>query len=257
MAFNDLQDSVHQAVDIGFGLADLLGSLFGMSAEQRLQYKRTIHTLDSNGSQIQLSLNDQNQPMLSCTGPSTTFAVVVPSTTQTQTLGNVPPGQVATNPIVLQGGTQILFQDFPDFTKGMLTATQVDTTQTPGPSGQAVAAATMCNFTTADQVPLISQPDPNSGASTPVVSLSVGSNSFTVYNDDPNNPYMFAATITTTSPNQTFTLSNGVGASGQAETPFPGNIGSAVIAQMTLVLSAVPQGSYTLPLTAGAIPLSS
>ena len=109
------QDDVHQAVDIGFGIADLLGSIFGGFDDA----KQVLHTDASGSSLVTLSLNGDTQPVISCTGPSTTYAVVVPTTTQAQ---NAPiDGDVTAQPLIVEGGQQILFDNFPSFTKGMLT----------------------------------------------------------------------------------------------------------------------------------------
>jgi hypothetical protein len=243
------QDDVHQAVDIGFGLADLLGGIFGGFAVEHV-----LHTSVA-GSQVTLSLNDQIQPVISCTGPSTTFAVVVPTTTQAQPSSIV--GDVTAQPLIVQGGQQILFDNFPNFTKGMLTATQIDTTQPVGQFGTPVAAATLRNFSSASQVPLMTQTTTSGGSQTtlPLLSVSVGPTSYTVQNADENFPYLFEATITTSSPNQTVTLGGVVEAGNQTTTQFPAGFHSAVIAQMTIVASAVPQSGYTITPTPGSYPI--
>ena len=241
------QDDVHQAVDIGFGVADLLGSIFGGFAVPHV-----LHSSADGGSQVTLSLNDQTQPVISCTGPSTTYAVVIPTTTQAQP--SSPAGQVTAQPLIVQGGQQILFDNFPNFTKGMLTATQLDTTQTVGQYGLPVAAATLRNFSSASQIPLTTQ-SADGVTVTPVLSLTVGSDSYTVDNADMTNPYTFAATITTSSPNQTATSGGAVAAGGQAEVALPDGFQSAVIAQMTIVASAVQGQGYTISPTPGSYPI--
>ena len=243
------RDDVHQAVNIGFGIADLLGGGFGGFDDA----KHVLHTDASGSSLVTLSLNGDTQPVISCTGPSTTYAVVVPTTTQAQ---NAPiDGDVTAQPLIVQGGQQILFDNFPSFTKGMLTATQIDTTQ-PNSSPQLIAAATLRNFSDAQAVPLTTVTDANGDAS-PVVSLSAGSSSFTVYNADPSNSYAFVATITTSSPNQTLTFPGLVEPGNSTTTQFPAGVESAVIAQLTMVVSATAGGSYTFSTTPGSYPIPS
>ncbi|GJJ03320.1 hypothetical protein RugamoR64_38580 [Duganella rhizosphaerae] len=253
MSANDFQSDVHQAVDLGFAAADLISSFFSSQAKVRRYNRHVLHT-DANGSQVTLSLDQNNQPVLACTGPTTTTAVIVPTTTQTQAIP-IPAGQVAAQPIILAGQTQIPFSQFPNFTKGMITATQVDTNTAGGANTTPICATTLRDFSDAQQVPLLFEAD----GTTPQLSLDVGTSSFTLYNADPNNSYNYSATITTTSPNQTFTLLGQVGTGGQTTTQFPDNIGATVIGQMTIVVATVAQTSptgpgYQLSPTSGSVP---
>jgi hypothetical protein len=254
---DDLQESLHQAVDIGFAVADLIGSIFGFEDEaDRTKARHILHSLADESSDVFLALDSNSRPYLGCTGPNSTVAVVIPVTTQDQTSPAVPMlGQISSQVLYVQGGTQLPFAEFQNYTQGMVTVTQVDTSSMP--SGTKIGTATLQNFST--------NPAAGSGAQTialmpggngiPALSATVTDGQITFTNNDMNTAYSFVATLTTANPTQVYTLYGAVGPGGSDVALFPSAAGASVIQHLSVVAAVLSARDLKLIPSPGAKPL--
>lgn len=237
---NDLQESLHQAVDIGFAVADLIGGLFGFKDEaDRLKARHILHSRADGSSDVFIALDSNSQPYLTCTGPSQSQAVVITVTTQDQASPPTPMlGQISSQVIYVPGGgAPTTFTDFPNYTQGMMTVTQIPDTSTISP-GNPVAAATLRSFSTNPAVDAGPQTILLQGtAQSPELTATIESGQIVFANNGPSN-YLFAATVTTAKPTQIFTLYAAPVAGSTAAVPFPDSAGTAVLQDISIVVTA-------------------
>ena len=127
----DIQGDVHQAVDVAFSIADLIGSLFSTEFTPERRGKAHHHILGGtiNGPQVALLFDGTKgvPPCLQCTGNAAAVVTVtspVPLTAEQAALPSTPLPLFAQSIYVPQNGT-VPLTNFAQMTRGIFTAALV------------------------------------------------------------------------------------------------------------------------------------
>ena len=217
-------DAIHQAVDIAWSIADLLGSLFAEAGPRRRQLGATMPSsplfmqLDtSTGVQfLNQDTTGNLQGLVTACQPAE--GALISDTISVPSQGSASP-------------TPVAFASFPDYTKGLLTAAVVDTSQD---SWVPLIGLTARSFVTATDVAL-----------GPLCSFSLDHETSTVQlvNNDPNNSYQGNFRFSLSVPREVFEVQGVASASGSVSIPLPQPLASTVIDQLDVQLWG-PSGAY-------------
>lgn len=234
-----VQNAVHQAVDVAFSLADLLGGLFSFTTK----YTRTLASSEGEPT-LQLMLDENNHYCPTFVNTSQTKVGVIHATqaraAESEVNGGVPLSSQVT---YVQPQSTVAFPNFQNFTKGLLTACIVD------PNSQAplvpLAALTGRGMTASKGITLGS-----------TALFDIDGTGITYQNNDPeNNSHQPAFTVVTAPPNHTFTVGQvDIPAGTVQRIPFPEDITGQVISQLNAVLLGPPAALNTNVQRIGAGP---
>ncbi|HEX3364576.1 hypothetical protein [Phenylobacterium sp.] len=205
--------ALHQAVDIAWSVADLLAGVF--EGEVRV---RRLGAEPSSPLIMSLDMT-YNQVLFTNTDPSGRLYGLVTACQPSQ-------GALISNTVAVPPPGDVPFTQFPNFTKGLLTAAVVDTSQPATDvvpligltarsfvSAQNVALGPLCQFTL-----------------DPINSMIVLTNS------DPDNGYYGEFRITTAVPFEVFEVDGQVPPDSATEIPFPESRIGTVFAQLDVQL---------------------
>lgn len=220
----DTQDAVHQAVDIAFSVADLIGNLFGGFEPKRVLIK------SNDGSALSLCLDTTSQPgqciptfVNSSTNQWGVIHSAQPSISQVQGDTGLPLGSAC---YYLQPNSSLPFDEFNSYQRGLLTATLVDPSYS-GTDSIPLAAVSGCDMTSGAGVQLGSQ-----------ALFNFDGTGVTYQNLDPENVHSPSFTVTTAAPNRTFAVGSDVPPGATQRIPFPDDISGSVVKQINAVLLA-------------------
>ncbi len=125
MVASGAPSAVHQAVDVAFSIADLIGGFLSDTS-----YRRTlISAADGDSIQLYLDPNNSNQPTFSNTS-STKWGVIHAAQAGPSSVVGDTGIPLAAQCTYLEPNGSAAFPNYPAYTKGLLTATVVDPSQT-------------------------------------------------------------------------------------------------------------------------------
>lgn len=220
---SSVQDTVHQAVDVAFSVADLIGNLFG-----DVVYKRTLISSSADQSAMQFFLDPTNnyQPTFENTS-ATSWGVIHASQATQSPLGDNNSIPLASDVYYVQPNTKVPFDKYTNYQRGLLTATMVN----PDPSQQLpipLAAVTGCDMTPCGGISL---------GSTALFNIDGTGITYQNRDTNTNNVHLPSFTVSSSAPNRTFVLGATVQAGQTLRIPFPEDVSGTAFKQVNAVLS--------------------